>query len=378
MKNNILALSIVVSLLALSNSANADSVCGLGITSCSIVSPNLGDTDQSADGAVSKSNQNNPSSNSNQSGNYINPDNRDANNNSNDGSITGGNTTSTGGNTASIGNRLDNVHGGSVGNTSTGASTAKNGDMSGSFDANNSNKGYNTLDNNTSNKQGQSSNNSNKVSGSTQGQSSSNLSASSSSNTMGKSGNSRTNTFVDAGDRSTTNYSSQALVRAPIIHGGVISIPSATMNTIVGECSPIPRVETFQVNGTHIGLFRNKNVPLGFTQQVSPNMNAAPFNYYTAPDGALYEMGVKMVITISVNNVGSSRSASMNVSRALGEDAGLGGSNSSSMQRQVTTTQSVPCVHSIFEPKQAPKPEPKKEVIIEEQDFSYLEHGMKG
>lgn len=267
---------------------------------------------------------------------------------------------------------------------------SSNNDVSSSNKASNDNKVSSKNANDVSNKLGQSSNNSNKVEGSKQGQSSFNdlstsdnrkqssnttsnsgsNSGSNSSNKLGNSGNS--NTRVDASDRSVSNYTSQALSRAPIIHGGVISLPSPTMNTVVGECSPIPSVATQSVYGTHIGVFKNKSVPLGFTQQLGANYNSAPFNYFTAPDGAIYEMGVKSVITTSVNNMGSSRSVSANLSRALGEDVGGGAANSSSMQGQVTTVQLVPCVHAVYEPK---APNLQEDTV---QNLEYLEHGQKG
>ena len=368
-KLTLLAVLIASSVTAHAELTGTNTVCPVGSTNCNITE--IGDKDLSADNSVSESTQNNPSSNTNVSGTTISPDNKDVNNNSNDGSITGGNTSSHGG--SATGNTSDNRN-----DTN---SNASNGNQS--LDASNSfNAGT------TSNKlgQGQSSANSNKVEGSKQGQSSFNdlstsdnrkqssnttsNSGSNSSNKLGNSGNS--NTHVDASDRSVSNYTSQALSRAPIIHGGVISLPSPTMNTIVGECSPITSVDTQPVYGTHIGVFKNKSVPLGFTQQLGTNYNSAPFNYFTAPDGAIYEMGVKSVITTSVNNMGSSRSVSANLSRALGEDVGGGAANSSSMQGQVTTVQLVPCVHAVYEPK---APKIQEDTV---QNLDYLEHGQKG
>lgn len=406
-KLTLLAVLITSSVTAQAELTGTNAVCPVGSTNCNITE--IGDKDLSADNSVSESTQNNPSSNTNVSGTTINPDNKDVNNNSNDGSITGGNTSSQGG--YATGNKSDNRNdtssNASNGNQSLDASNSFNAgttsnklgqaqgqgqsssnDVSSSNKVSNDNKVSSNNANDVSNKlgQGQSSNNSNKVEGSKQGQSSFNdlstsdnrkqssnttsNSGSNSSNKLGNSGNS--NTRVDASDRSVSNYTSQALSRAPIIHGGVISLPSSTMNTVVGECSPIPSVATQPVYGTHIGVFKNKSVPLGFTQQLGVSYNSAPFNYFTAPDGAIYEMGVKSVITTSVNNMGSSRSVSANLSRALGEDVGGGAANSSSMQGQVTTVQLVPCVHAVYEPK-APK---LQEDTV--QSLEYLEHGQKG
>lgn len=393
MKNKLTFLAI---LSVASISANAELICNDNANNCSNVSPNLGDTTQSADNSTSKVDQNNNSSAANPSNTTISPVNKNANNNDGSvtgGNVTGGNTSSTGG--SSFGNKSDNRN--DV-NASNGANT--NGDQSfkAGVDTKNTNNtaasnGNQTLTggaNHNSNGQGQSSKNNlannNKTNNDVlnklgQGQSSYNdVSTSdnrkqSSKQELSKSGNS--NTRVDASDKSVTNYSSQALSRAPIVHGGVISLPSATMNTIVGECSPIPSVDTQPVYGTHIGVFKNKSVPLGFTQQISMNFESLPFNYFTAPDGAIYEMGVKSVITTSVNNMGSSRSVSASLSRALGEDVGGGAANSSSMQGQVTTVQLVPCVHNIFFPKTEELPVPKLEEVVQP-DLDYLQYGMKG
>lgn len=431
-KLTLLAVLIASSVTAHAELSSTNTVCPVGSTNCNITE--IGDKDLSADNSVSESTQNNPSSNTNVSGTTISPDNKDVNNNSNDGSITGGNTSSQGG--SALGNKSDNRNdtnskassNASNGNQSLDASNSFNagttsnklgqaqGQGQSSSNANdvsnklgqgqsssNSNKVASNNANDIANKltggnQGQSSSNnnalgqklassnSNKVEGSKQGQSSFNdlstsdnrkqssnttsNSGSNSSNKLSNSGNS--NTRVDASDRSVSNYTSQALSRAPTIHGGVISLPSPTMNTVVGECSPIPSVDTQPVYGTHIGVFKNKSVPLGFTQQLGVSYNSAPFNYFTAPDGAIYEMGVKSVITTSVNNMGSSRSVSANLSRALGEDVGGGAANSSSMQGQVTTVQLVPCIHAVYEPK-APK---LQEDAV--QNLEYLEHGQKG
>lgn len=398
-KLTLLAVLITSSVTAQAELESTNTVCPVGSTNCNITE--IGDKDLSADNSVSESTQNNPSSNTNVSGTTISPDNKDVNNNSNDGSITGGNTSSQGGSATgnTSDNRNDTNSNASNGNQSLDASNSFNAGttsnklgqaqgQSSSNDVSSSNKVSSNNANDVSNKlgQGQSSNNSNKVEGSKQGQSSFNdlstsdnrkqssnttsNSGSNSSNKLSNSGNS--NTRVDASDRSVSNYTSQALSRAPIIHGGVISLPSPTMNTVVGECSPIPSVATQPVYGTHIGVFKNKSVPLGFTQQLGVSYNSAPFNYFTAPDGAIYEMGVKSVITTSVNNMGSSRSVSANLSRALGEDVGGGAANSSSMQGQVTTVQLVPCVHAVYEPK-APK---LQEDTV--QNLDYLEHGQKG
>ena len=413
-KLTLLAVLIASSVTAQAELSSTNTVCPVGSTNCNITE--IGDKDLSADNSVSESTHNNPSSNTNVSGTTINPDNKDVNNNSNDGSITGGNTSSQGG--SAIGNKSDNRNdtnsNASNGNQSLDASNSFNagttsnklgqaqGQIS-SNDVSSSNKVASNNANDIANKltggnQGQASSNhnalgqklassnSNKVEGSKQGQSSFNdlstsdnrkqssnttsNSGSNSSNKLGNSGNS--NTRVDASDRSVSNYTSQALSRAPIIHGGVISLPSPTMNTVVGECSPIPSVATQPVYGTHIGVFKNKSVPLGFTQQLGVSYNSAPFNYFTAPDGAIYEMGVKSVITTSVNNMGSSRSVSANLSRALGEDVGGGAANSSSMQGQVTTVQLVPCLHAVYEPKE---PKIQEDSV---QNLDYLEHGQKG
>jgi len=385
-KLTLLAVLIASSVTAQAELTSTNTVCPVGSTNCNITE--IGDKDLSADNSVSESTQNNPSSNTNVSGTTINPDNKDVNNNSNDGSITGGNTSSHGG--SSFGNKSDNRSDAnsdsnskaSNGNQSLDASNSFNAGttsnklgqaqgQSSSNDVSSSNKVFSNNANDASNKLGQSS--SNDLSTSDNRKQSSNTTSNSGSNSSNKLGNSgNSNTRVDASDRSVSNYTSQALSRAPIIHGGVISLPSPTMNTVVGECSPIPSVATQPVYGTHIGVFKNKSVPLGFTQQLGVSYNSAPFNYFTAPDGAIYEMGVKSVITTSVNNMGSSRSVSANLSRALGEDVGGGAANSSSMQGQVTTVQLVPCVHAVYEPK-APK---LQEDTV--QNLEYLEHGQKG
>ena len=354
-------LSIAAALAIASISAHAvEQTCETGTVNCNFT--DLGDKDQSADNSVSESTQNNPSSNSNQSGNTIAPDNKDVNNNSNDGSITGGNTSSRGG--SAIGNKSDNANN----------SHASNGNQSSS---NTQGQGQSSSNKNA-NAQGQSSANSNKVAGSKQGQSSSNSnsmgqalsnsgnSASGSNSSLGRSGNSMTQ--VDASNNS--SYSSSALVKAPTVHTDAIKIQGALMNTVVGQCAPISHVSETPVYGTHVGWFKNRAVPLGFTHQVSSS-TGAPFIYYTAPDGAIYEMGEQVVLTMSVTNVGSSRSMSVDISKNLGEGASGGGSNSSAMQRQSTTAQKIPCVYAIYYPE-------VKKVEPETQDYSYLINGQKG
>ena len=484
MKNSHFKLSLLVaSIISVSSfSTNANLVCPEGSNNCSVVSPNLGDTTQSADNSTSKVDQNNNSSAANPSNTTISPVIKNATNNDGSvtgGNVTGGNTSSQGGSSSAIGNKNDSrndnnssastgastssngsnsngsnsngdqsFHGGTTSNT-TGPSNASNGNQSltGGATSNSNGQGQGQSSsnlngqssvndlvnkNNTSNEvansvgQGQSSSNNNKVQGSNQGQSSNNDVANSvgqssansnkvdgssqgqsstndlstsdnrtqsasnangdvngsqslenagnaqSSNSMDKSGNS--NTRVDASDRSISTYNSLALARAPIVHGGVISLPSPTMNTVVGQCGPIPSLLTQPVMGTHIGVFKNKAIPLGFTQQIGMNYTSAPFTYSTAPDGSLYEYGVQSVITVSVNNMGSSRSMSANLSSSIGKDAGGGAQNSSSMQGQVTTVQLVPCVHSIY----APKPQVIPVIDEPKPDMTYLEHGMKG
>lgn len=236
MKISNIALSVSATMFLLSAHAGTPA-CPPGTSTCNIVSPELGDTDQSANGSSSKADQNNVSSNTNTSGTTISPDNKDVNNNSNDGSITGGNTTSTGGTTSSNGGtyttgNLQGGTGGSVGNLTTGPSTSSNGSNSNggeqSFKGSQSSKNDSSASNGdqsfnagtTSNSnangqgQGQSSDNSNIL-----GQNSTNGQGQSSTNNITSSDDKKQNTSVNTNDDrsqsfdagTTTNTSNQGL-----------------------------------------------------------------------------------------------------------------------------------------------------------------------
>ena len=311
--------------------------------------------------------------------------------NFNKNNITGGNTTSTGGtNTASGGTYTTGaLSGGSVGDLSTGASTASNGSNS---------NGAQTMgsQSNGSNSNGAQTNDLSKkgsdnvVAGNLKDVGNASVIATDNSSqtvqgkqkqdqkqqstqSMNDSGNSKSvsgikdagnskndnksgvkdagNANVDTRDQSTTTYKSLSLALPVIPTAAPTVMGIGQISTTVGSCGPLQGVAREEVMGTYQGLIFKTKVKQGYDERLKTftNANGEPeyFKEIVDANGNILLIGSQPVISTSVIALGGARNIGANGGGQGGGSYGAAGLGSSAQTQQLATTINVQsCVYS--------------------------------
>lgn len=159
------------------------------------------------------------------------------------------------------------------------------------------------------------------------------------------SGNADTDVTVggDQYEGSQTVYQA-AMPSAPPIFG-----PASAAVVSYGQCGPYTAVESEQVDGVYLGLFRKHKINLGRTDRIVA-YNGESFKEKRLPDGRWYLEGLRAVRTTAVLNVSGSRQVSLGGGDTGGGYGQAGAGGGSSMQRVVSTIDLEPCVAYIAEP----------------------------
>ena len=311
--------------------------------------------------------------------------------NVNKNSITGGNTTSTGGtNTATGGTYTTGaLSGGSVGDLSTGASTASNGSNSnGAQTMGSQSNGANSngAQTNDLSKKGSD----NVVAGNLKDVGNASVSATDNSSqtvqgkqkqdqkqqsaqSMNESGNSNSasgikdagnskndnksgvkdagNANVDTRDQSTTTYKSLALALPVIPTAAPTVMGVGQISTTVGSCGPLQGVAREEVMGTYQGLIFKTKVKQGYDERLKTFTNANGeteyFKEIVDANGNVLLIGSQPVISTSVIALGGARNIGANGGGQGGGSYGAAGLGSSAQTQQLATTINVQsCVYS--------------------------------
>ena len=311
--------------------------------------------------------------------------------NVNKNSITGGNTTSTGGtNTATGGTYTTGaLSGGSVGDLSTGASTASNGSNSnGAQTMGSQSNGANSngAQTNDLSKKGSD----NVVAGNLKDVGNASVSATDNSSqtvqgkqkqdqkqqsaqSMNESGNSKSasgikdagnskndnksgvkdagNANVDTRDQSTTTYKSLALALPVIPTAAPTVMGVGQISTTVGSCGPLQGVAREEVMGTYQGLIFKTKVKQGYDERLKTFTNANGeteyFKEIVDANGNVLLIGSQPVISTSVIALGGARNIGANGGGQGGGSYGAAGLGSSAQTQQLATTINVQsCVYS--------------------------------
>ena len=311
--------------------------------------------------------------------------------NINKNSITGGNTTSTGGtNTATGGTYTTGaLSGGSVGDLSTGASTASNGSNSnGAQTMGSQTNGANSngAQTNDLSKKGSD----NVVAGNLKDVGNASVSATDNSSqtvqgkqkqdqkqqsaqSMNESGNSKSasgikdagnskndnksgvkdagNANVDTRDQSTTTYKSLALALPVIPTAAPTVMGVGQISTTVGSCGPLQGVAREEVLGTYQGLIFKTKVKQGYDERLKTFTNANGeteyFKEIVDANGNVLLIGSQPVISTSVIALGGARNIGANGGGQGGGSYGAAGLGSSAQTQQLATTINVQsCVYS--------------------------------
>ena len=311
--------------------------------------------------------------------------------NINKNSITGGNTTSTGGtNTATGGTYTTGaLSGGSVGDLSTGASTASNGSNSnGAQTMGSQSNGANSngAQTNDLSKKGSD----NVVAGNLKDVGNASVSATDNSSqtvqgkqkqdqkqqsaqSMNESGNSKSasgikdagnskndnksgvkdagNANVDTRDQSTTTYKSLALALPVIPTAAPTVMGVGQISTTVGSCGPLQGVAREEVMGTYQGLIFKTKVKQGYDERLKTFTNANGeteyFKEIVDANGNVLLIGSQPVISTSVIALGGARNIGANGGGQGGGSYGAAGLGSSAQTQQLATTINVQsCVYS--------------------------------
>ena len=313
------------------------------------------------------------------------------NDNVNKNNITGGNTNSTGGtNTATGGTYTTGaLSGGSVGDLSTGASTASNGSNSnGAQTMGSQSNGANSngAQTNDLSKKGSD----NVVAGNLKDVGNASVSATDNSSqtvqgkqkqdqkqqsaqSMNESGNSKSasgikdagnskndnksgvkdagNANVDTRDQSTTTYKSLALALPVIPTAAPTVMGVGQISTTVGSCGPLQGVAREEVMGTYQGLIFKTKVKQGYDERLKTFTNANGeteyFKEIVDANGNVLLIGSQPVISTSVIALGGARNIGANGGGQGGGSYGAAGLGSSAQTQQLATTINVQsCVYS--------------------------------
>ena len=311
--------------------------------------------------------------------------------NVNKNNITGGNTNSTGGtNTATGGTYTTGaLSGGSVGDLSTGASTASNGSNSnGAQTMGSQSNGANSngAQTNDLSKKGSD----NVVAGNLKDVGNASVSATDNSSqtvqgkqkqdqkqqsaqSMNESGNSKSasgikdagnskndnksgvkdagNANVDTRDQSTTTYKSLALALPVIPTAAPTVMGVGQISTTVGSCGPLQGVAREEVMGTYQGLIFKTKVKQGYDERLKTFTNANGeteyFKEIVDANGNVLLIGSQPVISTSVIALGGARNIGANGGGQGGGSYGAAGLGSSAQTQQLATTINVQsCVYS--------------------------------
>ena len=325
------------------------------------------------------------------------------NDNVNKNNITGGNTNSTGGtNTATGGTYTTGaLSGGSVGDLSTGASTASNGSnsngaqtMGSQSNGANSNgaqtndlskKGSDNVvagnlkdvgnasvsatDNSSQTVQGKQNQDQKQQSAQSMNESGNSKSASGikdagnskSASGIKDAGNSKNdnksgvkdagNANVDTRDQSTTTYKSLALALPVIPTAAPTVMGVGQISTTVGSCGPLQGVAREEVMGTYQGLIFKTKVKQGYDERLKTFTNANGeteyFKEIVDANGNVLLIGSQPVISTSVIALGGARNIGANGGGQGGGSYGAAGLGSSAQTQQLATTINVQsCVYS--------------------------------
>ena len=311
--------------------------------------------------------------------------------NVNKNNITGGNTNSTGGtNTATGGTYTTGaLSGGSVGDLSTGASTASNGSNSnGAQTMGSQSNGANSngAQTNDLSKKGSD----NVVAGNLKDVGNASVSATDNSSqtvqgkqkqdqkqqsaqSMNESGNSKSasgikdagnskndnksgvkdagNANVDTRDQSTTTYKSLALALPVIPTAAPTVMGVGQISTTVGSCGPLQGVAREEVMGTYQGLIFKTKVKQGYDERLKTFTNANGeteyFKEIVDANGNVLLIGSQPVISTSVIALGGARNIGANGGGQGGGSYGAAGLGSSAQTQQLATIINVQsCVYS--------------------------------
>ena len=311
--------------------------------------------------------------------------------NINKNNITGGNTNSTGGtNTATGGTYTTGaLSGGSVGDLSTGASTASNGSNSnGAQTMGSQSNGANSngAQTNDLSKKGSD----NVVAGNLKDVGNASVSATDNSSqtvqgkqkqdqkqqsaqSMNESGNSKSasgikdagnskndnksgvkdagNANVDTRDQSTTTYKSLSLALPVIPTAAPTVMGVGQISTTVGSCGPLQGVAREEVMGTYQGLIFKTKVKQGYDERLKTFTNANGeteyFKEIVDANGNVLLIGSQPVISTSVIALGGARNIGANGGGQGGGSYGAAGLGSSAQTQQLATTINVQsCVYS--------------------------------
>lgn len=162
-----------------------------------------------------------------------------------------------------------------------------------------------------------------------------------SANTASNDSSGNSSVSIDASDRSTTNYESQALFIPTIQTAAPALVASPTLVVERGVCGPRMDKRQERVNGTYVGIIKRSSIDLGVDDELIPA--SEPYKYWTDPVGVQHVFGHQVTTYVSVNGVAASRSLGLGGGETGGNWGQGGASSSSSVQRTIIRLQLRDC-----------------------------------
>lgn len=179
-------------------------------------------------------------------------------------------------------------------------------------------------------------------------------------------GSGNSTTQVNASNNS--RYTAQSLFLPSIQAAAPTFAPGALATVVHGQCGPLMAIQSEEVTGTYLGLFRKHHIALGRTDRIVPH-DGGEYVSRTYPDGSTRLFGHRAVRTTAVVTISGSRQIGAGGGQTGAGYGQLGVGGGSSMQRVVTQIDLEPCeaFHSVPAPPSvvvaAPAPTPVRRAV---------------
>ena len=250
----------------------------------------------------------------------------------------GGDARATGGDSSSTSGALSGSLSGAAAGASNGDQTTRIGDVgstSGAVSGSTSNSGGNRLDNASTSLSGAASDaSSDSLSLAQTGDSTSAASADGSGNSS---------VTVDAADRSSSSYVSQALWLPEVQTAAPAYVASPNVQIVQGVCGPRVERVSERASGTYVGIIKRTSIDLG-NDDVGIVLAAEPFKYHTDQAGNVLVEGSRVDYAVAVIGIAASRGIGLGGGETGGNWANGGVSSNSSIQRPITRALITPCL----------------------------------
>lgn len=179
-------------------------------------------------------------------------------------------------------------------------------------------------------------------------------------NSASADGSGNSSVAVDASDRSSNSYTSQALVLPEVQTAAPAIVASPTVTIVPGTCSIRVKRIVERARGTYVGLVKRSTIDLG-NDDIAVEPELEFFKYHEDRNGNLLVEGSRVDYAVFAVGAAASRSIGVNGGETGGGYGGAGMSSGSSIQRPIVRALITPCLMPPLPPL------PPRTVLVETQ-----------